>query len=349
MEPQMSIVSALDPGVQHNSGGPNGEVMDWLNTNLESVWNASPLPLTYNASSSNGMFAGVEGREWNECSPRSISRARKEAGQSLTIGETANKNSVAAMSQHNLLFSSVADVGRGQQEFLSTMGGAGVMAPHSALFLQQDNDATTSLGASSHKECLLENEMNQSQSPPTSSRSQAETDHTPMRILRPTVQVSKSKRSRGAPKKHQKPTSCSDSTAVNTAVALGTCLGSSSPIMSAEERRRVRAARNRESAEKSRLRRKQYTDDLEREVGSLREANKMLKGRAMLLTMTLQKVDADVDSAISNGLIRSSQTPLNGSALKRALMALGDARMQCPVTFGEATDRPETVPASTSL
>jgi hypothetical protein len=92
------------------------------------------------------------------------------------------------------------------------------------------------------------------------------------------------------------------------------------------------------------MKRKEYTDKLERDVGNLREANKVLKGRAVLLAMTLQKVNAEVDSAIAAGQVCNLQGPISGTALKAALMALGNARMQCPVTFGDSTDRSDIPP-----
>jgi bZIP transcription factor len=321
-------MSALDSGAQPNSG----EVMDWLTTNLESVLNG-PLPQMFNASTANDF--GAESRLWHEFSPRSISRARKEAGQSANAMASGNKAG-AQYSQQEMLFPSVAEFGRAQQGF-PFRAGYQSSTTSNGLFTQHGNHANTS-APTLEKECPLTDGMTTA-SIPVHSPFRIETKNALAVVSRPTGNVPKAKRSRGAPKKHIKTASSPDNSETTKAVTPASGLASSNTGISAEERRRIRAARNRESAEKSRLRRKQYTDDLEREVGSLRETNKMLKGRAMLLTMTLQKADAEVSSAIAKGSVLSSQPPLNGSALKSALMALGNARMQCPVTFGDSSDR----------
>jgi hypothetical protein len=330
-------MSALDSGAQPN----NGEVMDWFNANLESVLNA-PLPQTFNASSANDF--GTESRQCHDFSPRSISRARKETGQSATAVAPGNKAGVQ-FSQQEMLFPSVAEFGRAQQGFPFSASYQSSTTSN-GFFTQHGNHANTS-APTLERECSLTDGVTTA-SIPVHLPFRLETKNALAAIPRPTINVPKAKRSRGAPKKHIKTTSSPGNSETTKALTPASGPASSNTGVSAEERRRIRAARNRESAEKSRLRRKQYTDDLEREVGSLRETNKMLKGRAMLLTTTLQKADAEVSSAIAKGSVRSSQ-PLNGSALKSALMALGNARMQCPVTFGESSDRSDIAQTNTSL
>jgi bZIP transcription factor len=124
---------------------------------------------------------------------------------------------------------------------------------------------------------------------------------------------------------------CSNGT--HGAVAAG---NGQSPSMTAEEKRRQRAERNRWSAEKSRLRRKQYTDDLEREVTALRETNSTLKSRTLGLLGTLRTVDKTVEQAIAERAGFMADVDNNGMALKAALQALDNIKEQCPITFRDA-------------
>lgn len=113
------------------------------------------------------------------------------------------------------------------------------------------------------------------------------------------------------------------------------------PAISTEQKRRVRAERNRESAEKSRLRRKKYTEDLENEVGNLRETNKTLKSRAENLIAMLQRVDAGVEESVARGAGFVGDAPNGGAALKAALLALENVKRQCPTTFAKSSPRVE--------
>jgi bZIP transcription factor len=120
----------------------------------------------------------------------------------------------------------------------------------------------------------------------------------------------------------------------------------SSSGMTADEKRRQRAERNRWSAEKSRLRRKQYTDDLEREVTTLREANLKLKKKTLGLFETLQNVDKNVEDSIDNGNGFAADVPNGGAALKAAIFALDKVMQQCPTTFSETLhDRIDLAPS----
>lgn len=109
----------------------------------------------------------------------------------------------------------------------------------------------------------------------------------------------------------------------------------------AEQKRRIRAERNRESAEISRLRRKKYTRDLESDVGSLRETNKTLKVQTISLLEALQKIEDNVQKSIANGEGFASDAPTGGAALKAAILALENAKQQCPMTFSDAAAYPE--------
>lgn len=152
----------------------------------------------------------------------------------------------------------------------------------------------------------------------------------------------KGKRGRGAPKKNAKyaaTTVGSRGIAKKGDTTNGRKSSAATAPMTAEEKRRIRAERNRESAEKSRLRRKKYTDDLEKEVDSLRETNKTLKTRSLDLMTMLHGVDNDVDRVIANGEGRMSDAPNGGAALKAAILALENVKQQCPMTFGPPSTR----------
>lgn len=116
---------------------------------------------------------------------------------------------------------------------------------------------------------------------------------------------------------------------------------------STEQKRRIRAERNRESAEKSRLRRKQYTTDLESNVSSLRVTNSRLKGRAEVLMGTLKSMEAQIETAHNRGEAYPNK-PANqeAGALRAAIMALERLRGQCPVTFADPATRVDIGPAA---
>lgn len=119
---------------------------------------------------------------------------------------------------------------------------------------------------------------------------------------------------------------------------------------STEQKRRIRAERNRESAEKSRLRRKQYTSDLEKSVGSLRATNTQLKGRAEALMGTLKSIEVDVATAHAGQAYATEQVNHEGAvpapALQAALVALERVKTQCPVTFADPATRVEIGPGA---
>lgn len=115
---------------------------------------------------------------------------------------------------------------------------------------------------------------------------------------------------------------------------------------STEQKRRIRAERNRESAEKSRLRRKQYTTDLESNVSSLRVTNSRLKGRAEALMGTLRNMEEQIAAAHARGEAYPNK-PANqeAGALRAAIMALERLRGQCPATFADPATRVDIGPA----
>jgi bZIP transcription factor len=157
----------------------------------------------------------------------------------------------------------------------------------------------------------------------------------------------KAKRGRGAARKAAKPKGGQPSFQTNAGETKSEAhtprpvSGRPRVAISTEEKRRVRAERNRESAEKSRLRRKKYTEDLEKEVGSLRETNRSLKTRTEDLLAMLQSVDADVEQSVSRGDGSVAHPPNGGAALKAALLALENVKQQCPITFADSTVRVE--------
>lgn len=158
-------------------------------------------------------------------------------------------------------------------------------------------------------------------------------------VPKPSSQPEK-KRGRGAPRKHPKPASSNTGVDVRRE-GIGKRSTASNHVLTAEEKRKVRAERNRESAEKSRLRRKKYTDDLEREVGNLREVNKDLRVRTVSLMETLRKVDQDIHQCVQRGGAHATDARNGGASLKAAIAALDNVKQQCPMTFGDTVDRPE--------
>jgi hypothetical protein len=170
----------------------------------------------------------------------------------------------------------------------------------------------------------------------------------------------KAKRGRDAPKRAPKPGTATGAALANTVRAAAARAAAASTnggdvngagparaaavvkppgAISTEEKKRVRAERNRESAEKSRLRRKKYTEDLEKEVGTLRDTNRTLKTRAEGLLAMLQSVDGEVEDVIARGDGFAADAPNGGAALKAALLALENVRQQCPMTFADTTVR----------
>lgn len=163
----------------------------------------------------------------------------------------------------------------------------------------------------------------------------------------------KMKRGRGAPRKTAKAKAATVAAGVARTTpsekpGVKSAAGRAAPAVSTEEKKRVRAERNRESAEKSRLRRKKYTEDLEKDVGSLRETNKTLKSRAERLLAMLHGVDADVERCVARGEGFPLIAPNGGPALKTALLALENVKRQCPMTFADSSTRVEIGASSAS-
>lgn len=103
--------------------------------------------------------------------------------------------------------------------------------------------------------------------------------------------------------------------------------------LSAEERRAIRARRNRESAEKSRVRRKQQTNELERSVGELRYENRELKERVVGFERELTAIAAEGDPACRGPPVVAA---VNGS-----LAAVERCMAECPRTFRKEPHSPE--------
>lgn len=106
---------------------------------------------------------------------------------------------------------------------------------------------------------------------------------------------------------------------------------SSTAHLTAEERRQRRAQRNRESAEKSRVRRKLATAELERSVGNLREESlhneERCQNMVALLNQVLRSVRTTGDSEESRQMKR---------LLNESLELIARVKGQCPRTFRQS-------------
>lgn len=107
--------------------------------------------------------------------------------------------------------------------------------------------------------------------------------------------------------------------------------------ISAEERKRVRAQRNRESAEKSRVRRKELTAELERSVGSLRGENKELKAQLLQEEELLRAVREAVPAAMASS--EASDTVL--CLVDESEGVIEACKGECPRTFRKPPHSPE--------
>ena len=112
------------------------------------------------------------------------------------------------------------------------------------------------------------------------------------------------------------------------------------PQLTAEERRSLRAKRNRESAEKSRVRRKEQTAELEMSVAELRDENKSLKDDVLYYHNRLRKMYTDLtqDVAVDERELYLRQ---NAPTLYDALKSLGAVLNDCPRTFSQSGNVPE--------
>ncbi len=113
--------------------------------------------------------------------------------------------------------------------------------------------------------------------------------------------------------------------------------------LTAEERRKIRAERNRESAEKSRLRHKQRTLELEQNVLRLRTENRELKARVDTFRIQLQAASQNIETSGNGNFggegIVATQVP----ALHSAISAIEQVMLECPRTFRPEPNVPEIV------
>lgn len=111
---------------------------------------------------------------------------------------------------------------------------------------------------------------------------------------------------------------------------------SSTAHLTAEERRQRRAQRNRESAEKSRVRRKLATAELERSVGNLREESvhneERCQNMVALLNQVLRSARTTGDSEESRHMKR---------LLNESLELIARVKGQCPRTFRQSPHETE--------
>lgn len=109
--------------------------------------------------------------------------------------------------------------------------------------------------------------------------------------------------------------------------------------LSVEERRQIRAQRNRESAEKSRIRRKQQTAELERSVGELRDQNSTLKTRFLGLEALVKDVEESVD--LGEEEIMNEGATRGIRAIHESLAVIQECKQNCLRTFRETPHSPE--------
>lgn len=110
--------------------------------------------------------------------------------------------------------------------------------------------------------------------------------------------------------------------------------------LSPEERRSLRAKRNRESAEKSRVRRKVQTAELEKSVAGLRNDNESLKGNVTAFRCRLESMCSEVTKDVGDcdkSQALQQRAPVLYDALKNLSIVLQD----CPRTFHKCPRSPE--------
>lgn len=110
--------------------------------------------------------------------------------------------------------------------------------------------------------------------------------------------------------------------------------------LSLEERKRLRAERNRESAEKSRMRRKQMVLDLETNVAFLREENRDLKAKVEQHHEQLTSASEEVNRRAAASGEGAEETSMKVPILYEALSALQRCIEQCPRTFNRGPQTP---------
>lgn len=103
--------------------------------------------------------------------------------------------------------------------------------------------------------------------------------------------------------------------------------------LSLEERRRIRAERNRESAEKSRLRHKQRTEELERDVYHKRIENREVKASIDTYYGQLRGVADTIERGGSGAGDSSSEVGSKVPALYDALDVMQKAIESCTWTY----------------
>lgn len=107
-----------------------------------------------------------------------------------------------------------------------------------------------------------------------------------------------------------------------------------------EQKRILRAKRNRESAEKSRNRRKLQTETLEKSVAQLRDENRELSAEMLKLQTQLESLSSEVAQAMTVGHEQEGlreRTP----ALYDAIEAVQKVMIDCPRTFLRSSHTPE--------
>lgn len=124
------------------------------------------------------------------------------------------------------------------------------------------------------------------------------------------------------------------------AVHLNLTQGGTNAHLSLEERKKLRAERNRESAEKSRMRRKQMVIDLETNVAALRDENRDLKAKVERYHSRLKGVSAEMylQSKEVSGQSKDDATQI--PLLYEALSALQRCMEECPRTFSRNPHSP---------
>lgn len=110
--------------------------------------------------------------------------------------------------------------------------------------------------------------------------------------------------------------------------------------LSIEARKKLRAERNRESAEKSRMRRKQMVLELETNVAFLREENRDLKAKVEQYHGQLTSASEEVSRRAAVAGDGSQEAMLKVPMLYEALSALQRCMEECPRTFNRGPHTP---------
>lgn len=266
---------------------------------------------------------------WKEQSPRSINKLESNKNGCATGTNPSGKDLEKCIADSNVLYRNNLDFAPQNHHTGNGLDISGMMP-----FVQpRADDASCKNDSKTSNPCSFDIFRNKLFANPA-------TAEPPMECS--SVGQKPASRGRGAPRKLLKTNAGKASSQSALKTAQNRQLSKSKESQpTAEQKRKIRQERNRESAEISRLRRKQYTSNLERDVGIMREVNKTLKKQTITLLAALRKIDNDVAKCIAKGEGFASDAPTGGTALKAAILALENAKQQCVMTFCDAACHPE--------